>query len=90
MGPAPRHRADGSPFACCTRTYADAIHHHGQRAGGATDGLGHAAPKLTYVACRAMVVSSPVYLGGKESSLACERPCEAAIQRCIENGGRFW
>jgi hypothetical protein len=50
----------------------------------------HAAPKLTYVACRAMVIGSPVYLGGKESSLACERPCEAAIQRCIENGGRFW
>jgi hypothetical protein len=48
-----------------------------------------AAQRLSYAQCRARVIQSPVYLGGKESSLACMQPCEAAIARCMENGGKF-
>jgi hypothetical protein len=49
-----------------------------------------AAQVPSYAACRAMVMSSPIYLGGKESSLACAQPCEAAIQRCMKHGGDFY
>lgn len=48
-----------------------------------------AAQSPSYAACRAMVKSSPVYLGGKESSLACAQACEAAIERCMQHGGDF-
>jgi hypothetical protein len=48
-----------------------------------------AASGPSYATCRAKVTSSPVYLGGRDSSLACAQPCEAAIQRCMEHGGVF-
>jgi hypothetical protein len=48
-----------------------------------------AARRLSYAECQARVVQSPEYLGGKESGRACMQPCEAAIVRCMENGGKF-
>jgi hypothetical protein len=47
------------------------------------------ARQLDYAQCQRLVMQSPEYLGGKDSNLACMQPCEAAITRCLQNGGRF-
>lgn len=47
----------------------------------------NAAPKMSAGECRTKVMQNPTYLDGRNRR--CGKQCNAAIQRCVQSGGKL-